>query len=190
MASLQLCAWSYFSAVASLLCFIGQVPRRYATSLSTYYNGHGLPSTTSTGRSFPSPTPMKGKNLAHVTTLLSDRIREMQTDAPVECSGNGNWSPGAGDGNGNGNWSPGMTSVKAGMSRSITSPSSMRASPCLYSPKHRRPPPPPRSLRQHESAVAQAMIPGVGRHFGTLAGKPLYNLSLPPQQVILSHAWP
>ena len=181
MASLQLCAWSYFSAVASLLCFIGQVPRRYATSLSTYYNGHGLPSTTSTGRSFPSPTPMKGKNLAHVTTLLSDRIREMQTDAPVECSG-------AGDGNGN--WSPGMTSLKASMSRSITSPSSMRASPCLYSPKHRRPPPPPRSLRQHESAVAQAMIPGVGRHFGTLAGKPLYNLSLPPQQVILSHAWP
>ena len=83
-----------------------------------------------------------------------------------------------------------MTSLKAGMSRSITSPSSMRASPCLYSPKHRRPPPPPRSLRQHESAVAQAMIPGVGRHFGTLAGKPLYNLSLPPQQVILSHAWP
>ena len=183
MASLQLCAWSYFSAVASLLCFIGQVPRRYATSLSTYYNGHGLPSTTSTGRSFPSPTPMKGKNLAHVTTLLSDRIREMHTDAPVctvECL--------AGDGNGN--WSPGMTSLKASMSRSITSPSSMRASPCLYSPKHRRPPPPPRSLRQHESAVAQAMIPGVGRHFGTLAGKPLYNLSLPPQQVILSHAWP
>ena len=39
MASLQLCAWSYFSAVASLLCFIWQVPRRYATSLSTYYNG-------------------------------------------------------------------------------------------------------------------------------------------------------
>merc|ERR1719352_1599727 len=75
-----------------------EVPRRYATSLSTYYNGLP-PSTTSTGRSFPSPAPMKGKNLAHVTTLLSDRIREMQTDAPVECSG-------AGDGNGN--RSPGM----------------------------------------------------------------------------------
>ena len=178
MASLQLRVQSYFSAVASLLCFIGQVPRRYATSLSTYYNG--LPSTTSTGRSFPSPAPMKGKNLAHVTTLLSDRIREMQTDAPVEYSGSGD---------GNGNWSPGMTSLKASVSMSITSASSMRSAPCLYSPKHRRPPPRPRSLRQHESAVAQAMIPGVGRHFGTLAGKPLYNLSLPPQQVILSHVW-
>jgi hypothetical protein len=65
-------------------------------------------------------------------------------------------------------------------SLSITQASRGQSSP--YNTLSRHPPPLSRNLRLHESAVSQSYIPGTGRQFMTRDGRPLLNLSLPPQQ--------
>jgi hypothetical protein len=65
-------------------------------------------------------------------------------------------------------------------SLSMTQASGGKSSP--YNTLSRHPPPPPRNLRLHESAVSQSYVSGTGRQFITRDGRPLLNLSLPPQQ--------